>query len=60
MKNKPDIELHCPKCKKKTGRQGNRFFPFCSEGCKLIDLGSWLDGKYVLPENEFPPEDEGH
>jgi endogenous inhibitor of DNA gyrase (YacG/DUF329 family) len=60
MKNKPEIELPCPKCKKKTVRQGNRFFPFCSKRCKLIDLGSWLDGKYVLPENESPPSDEGN
>jgi hypothetical protein len=25
------------------------FFPFCSERCKLIDLGRWLDGKYQVP-----------
>lgn len=24
-------------------------FPFCSERCKLIDLGRWLDGKYQIP-----------
>jgi endogenous inhibitor of DNA gyrase (YacG/DUF329 family) len=24
-------------------------FPFCSERCKLIDLGRWLDGKYQVP-----------
>lgn len=25
-----------------------KFFPFCSERCKLIDLGGWLDGKYRI------------
>ena len=30
-------------------------FPFCSERCKLIDLGRWLDGKYQIPAVE---EDE--
>ena len=24
-------------------------FPFCSERCKLIDLGRWLDAKYQVP-----------
>jgi len=24
-------------------------FPFCSERCKLIDLGRWLDGRYQVP-----------
>jgi endogenous inhibitor of DNA gyrase (YacG/DUF329 family) len=24
-------------------------FPFCSERCRLIDLGRWADGKYVIP-----------
>jgi hypothetical protein len=26
-----------------------RHYPFCSERCKLIDLGRWLDGKYQVP-----------
>jgi endogenous inhibitor of DNA gyrase (YacG/DUF329 family) len=24
-------------------------YPFCSDRCKLIDLGRWLDGKYQIP-----------
>jgi endogenous inhibitor of DNA gyrase (YacG/DUF329 family) len=24
-------------------------FPFCSERCKLIDLGRWIDGSYSIP-----------
>jgi hypothetical protein len=27
-------------------------FPFCSDRCKLIDLGRWLDGKYQIPVAE--------
>lgn len=26
-----------------------RWLPFCSERCKLVDLGRWLDGDYVIP-----------
>jgi endogenous inhibitor of DNA gyrase (YacG/DUF329 family) len=24
-------------------------FPFCSERCRLIDLGRWIDGDYAIP-----------
>ncbi|MHB1354149.1 MAG: DNA gyrase inhibitor YacG, partial [Thiobacillus sp.] len=27
----------------------NRWKPFCSERCKLIDLGQWATGKYRVP-----------
>jgi endogenous inhibitor of DNA gyrase (YacG/DUF329 family) len=39
-------------------------FPFCTERCRLIDLGRWVDGAYVIPGPEPPrqngpgPEDE--
>jgi hypothetical protein len=32
-------------------------FPFCSERCKLIDLGRWLDGKYQVPAVEDDIDD---
>ncbi len=39
-------------------------FPFCSDRCKLIDLGRWIDGAYAIPaaasgsdeSEEQPPE----
>jgi endogenous inhibitor of DNA gyrase (YacG/DUF329 family) len=43
---------------------GGAAFPFCSERCKLIDLGRWLDGAYQVPveqpgelDGEQPDED---
>jgi endogenous inhibitor of DNA gyrase (YacG/DUF329 family) len=33
-------------------------FPFCSERCRLIDLGRWIDGAYVLPDQAPPPPAE--
>jgi endogenous inhibitor of DNA gyrase (YacG/DUF329 family) len=24
-------------------------FPFCSERCRLVDLGRWIDGQYLIP-----------
>jgi uncharacterized protein len=29
-------------------------FPFCTERCRLIDLGRWVDGKYALPAGPAP------
>lgn len=37
----------CPICKTPVG-QDTKTFPFCSDRCKQIDLGKWLDGKYVI------------
>ncbi|MGP0066374.1 MAG: DNA gyrase inhibitor YacG [Isosphaeraceae bacterium] len=33
-------------------------FPFCSERCRLIDLGRWIDGKYVVPGTPAPSGSE--
>ena len=38
--------MKCPTCKKETQYEGNRYRPFCSERCKLIDLGKWASEKY--------------
>lgn len=41
--------LTCPLCKKPIDWTNNPFRPFCSERCKLIDLGNWADEKYRVP-----------
>jgi len=30
-------------------------FPFCSERCRLVDLGRWFDGTYTVPEDVAAP-----
>ena len=35
----------------------NRWKPFCSERCKLIDLGQWATEKYRVPAEEQEPDD---
>ena len=32
-------------------------FPFCSDRCRLIDLGRWIDGRYAIPGPEAPAAD---
>jgi uncharacterized protein len=43
-----------------TPPQKKSFFPFCSDRCRMVDLGRWLTGQYVIPgetvtEEEIPP-----
>ncbi|MGH9524256.1 MAG: DNA gyrase inhibitor YacG [Terriglobales bacterium] len=39
--------LRCPTCRKIVLRE-EPDFPFCSERCRLIDLGKWASGGYVI------------
>ena len=47
--------LRCPICKTRTPRTAPEF-PFCSERCRLIDLGKWASGKYVVSSPLAEPE----
>jgi endogenous inhibitor of DNA gyrase (YacG/DUF329 family) len=49
-KNENIMIVKCPKCGKDVETEGNKFRPFCSERCKLLDLGNWLSGHYGIPE----------
>lgn len=50
--------IACPNCgKKSTWTKDNAFRPFCSERCKLIDLGAWADEKHAVPGEPVNPED---
>jgi endogenous inhibitor of DNA gyrase (YacG/DUF329 family) len=57
------MKAKCPICKKlvdfpndKAG-QKSPWLPFCSERCKLIDLGKWLDAEYRMPVKPDENED---
>jgi uncharacterized protein len=47
MARKRTLKLRCPICKKPV-KSGDAEFPFCSERCRLIDLGKWASGAYVI------------
>jgi endogenous inhibitor of DNA gyrase (YacG/DUF329 family) len=47
--------MKCPICKKDSA-PGGEFFPFCSERCKIIDLGNWACEKYVISTPIQPEE----
>jgi endogenous inhibitor of DNA gyrase (YacG/DUF329 family) len=46
----------CPICKAQTDSAVHTDFPFCSERCRLRDLGNWASEKYVVSDPIF---DEG-
>ena len=49
----------CPTCQRviTVGRKEDApFRPFCSERCKLVDLGRWLDGTYAVSEALSPTD----
>jgi len=48
MPRKRTLKLRCPICKK-TVKNGDPEFPFCSDRCRTIDLGKWASGAYVIP-----------
>jgi len=39
--------MRCPICKKPV-EFGDPYMPFCSERCRIIDLGNWAAEKYVI------------
>jgi hypothetical protein len=41
--------VRCPGCGRETPYEENPFRPFCSERCKLIDLGKWASEGYRVP-----------
>ena len=42
------MKIICPICKRATTWEENPSRPFCSERCKLIDLGKWVSEEYKI------------
>lgn len=47
MARKRTLKLRCPICKKPVNSKDAEF-PFCSDRCRLLDLGKWASGGYVI------------
>jgi len=50
-------ELKCPNCGARVDARSpsdSPFFPFCSQRCRLLDLGKWLDEEHRI-EGPFEP-----
>ena len=43
------MRVSCPTCKRESEwSTDNAFRPFCSERCRLLDLGAWASGDYII------------
>lgn len=48
-------KVTCPICEKASEISiSNPYRPFCSERCRLIDLGQWIEGAYSISEPTIP------
>jgi uncharacterized protein len=45
----------CPICGKPV-KDDDPNLPFCSDRCRIIDLGNWASEKYVVPGEPLPEE----
>jgi endogenous inhibitor of DNA gyrase (YacG/DUF329 family) len=52
------MKIRCPICKEFTTWEENPWRPFCSERCKMIDLGAWASEDYKVPGKKEEQEDE--
>ena len=51
----PKTVLRCPTCRTLVTKE-DEFFPFCSDRCRLIDLGKWASGDYRISSPILDPE----
>jgi endogenous inhibitor of DNA gyrase (YacG/DUF329 family) len=51
------MKHYCPICKACTDSQKDVDFPFCSERCRVKDLGNWATEKYVVSDPIFNEDD---
>jgi hypothetical protein len=55
------MQAQCPICKKPTDSERDAEFPFCTERCRVLDLGNWASEKYRISSpavDESEPEEE--
>jgi len=56
--------VKCPTCRREIDWAEAPFRPFCSERCRLIDLGAWLSEKHAIagdmPESDPERDPEDH
>jgi uncharacterized protein len=47
----------CPTCQRPVEWSADaKWRPFCSERCRLIDLGAWITEKHAIPGEEISPD----
>ena len=52
--------VRCPQCGQQAPYTGNPDRPFCSERCRLLDLGQWADEGYRIAGKSAAQEQNDH
>lgn len=52
---KKTLALRCPSCRTLVTKE-DEYFPFCSDRCRVIDLGKWASGVYRISSPILDPE----
>ncbi|MBM3851360.1 MAG: DNA gyrase inhibitor YacG [Verrucomicrobia bacterium] len=52
-------EVPCPQCRRRGAWLAGPSGPFCSERCRLLDLGGWLDETRRICRELRPGDFEG-
>ncbi|HEV7642603.1 MAG TPA: DNA gyrase inhibitor YacG [Pyrinomonadaceae bacterium] len=50
--------VNCPNCGKQIEWSESEYRPFCSQKCKLLDLGEWIEEGYRVPDESSSPSEE--
>jgi endogenous inhibitor of DNA gyrase (YacG/DUF329 family) len=54
------LSVKCPTCGRPTEWSAESpFRPFCSERCRLIDLGAWVSEQRAIPDSAHQGPDSG-
>jgi endogenous inhibitor of DNA gyrase (YacG/DUF329 family) len=48
--------VKCPTCRRELDWETAPYRPFCSDRCRLIDLGAWLSEGHAIPGESVVPE----
>jgi endogenous inhibitor of DNA gyrase (YacG/DUF329 family) len=48
----------CPSCHRPTRWTGNPHRPFCSQRCRIADLGAWAAERYRVPGEAISEDDD--
>jgi endogenous inhibitor of DNA gyrase (YacG/DUF329 family) len=51
------LKVKCPQCDTIFSYYESAFRPFCSDRCKMVDLGHWFEETYRVPEKEKSPNE---
>jgi len=55
----PAKTVACPTCERPVEwTEASAWRPFCSERCKLIDLGAWISEKHAIPGEPMMSADD--